>query len=174
MRSGSARRLSCSERESRPPLSGYIREGITRRAAQGRPTSSNNALSNGCLVTANGLATVTPPHVNPSCRSSERSSRHPAAAAADRITASQQRAETNAMAECGPAASLGPVQPVRPADAAATLGSPLALRPAPEDRRHCCRSRSMPVRRPAPACCARAPCGGGAPARPPQAANRQR
>ena len=42
----------------------------------------SNETSSGCRVATKGLATVTPLHVNPDCRSSESSKRHPAAAAA--------------------------------------------------------------------------------------------
>src|SRR5579859_4772382 len=47
------------------------------------------AASNSCLGVENGFVTVTPLHVKPSCKSSDRSRRHPASAAAERITASQ-------------------------------------------------------------------------------------
>src|SRR6266550_5341654 len=48
-----------------------------------RPASSS------FLVAENGFVTVTPFHVKPSCKSSERRRRQPASAAAERITASQ-------------------------------------------------------------------------------------
>jgi hypothetical protein len=51
--------------------------------------SDSNASSSACLVAANGLTTVTPPQVKPSCMSSDKRSRQPACDDADKITASQ-------------------------------------------------------------------------------------
>ena len=51
--------------------------------------SASKAMSKSFFLGANGFVTVTPFQVNPSCKSSERSKRHPPSAAAERITASQ-------------------------------------------------------------------------------------
>lgn len=53
------------------------------------PEFVSRPASNSCLGLGNGFVTVTPFHVKPSCKSSERSRRQPASAAAERITASQ-------------------------------------------------------------------------------------
>jgi hypothetical protein len=49
----------------------------------------NNAANSGWRVARNGFTTVTPLYVNAFCISSESKSRHPASAAAAKITASQ-------------------------------------------------------------------------------------
>jgi hypothetical protein len=51
--------------------------------------AASNAANIGLRVGANGLVTVTPRHVNPSCISSDRSNRHSASAEAASTTESQ-------------------------------------------------------------------------------------
>src|SRR5438067_613519 len=53
------------------------------------PTFVSNAANRGWSTGANGLVTVTPLHVKPSLRSSDRSSRHSASADAASTTESQ-------------------------------------------------------------------------------------
>ena len=60
---------------------------VTLRDRLNHP-SPNSALSSACRGKENGLTTVTPAQVKPSCRSSDNSRRHPACEAADRMTAS--------------------------------------------------------------------------------------
>ena len=70
---------------SRPPL----RAIVLGRCSHHSAPSPNRAFKRVCRGEEKGLTTVSPAHVKPSWRSSERSKRQPACDAAERMTASQ-------------------------------------------------------------------------------------